>query len=144
MSVTPIQIWRYSLRAFGLRNLSIFLVTYLILAPVWSFVGGIAAFFTAVSLCLVYMFVLDDFTRWFDHRKAKWTLTHNELIYENPEEGLAAHEMSLSEIASTHRRFFWNVQLHLSNGTATTMHYIDRPKIACQILDDVIAAQATP
>jgi len=114
------------------------------LTPVWPFVGGIAAFFTAVSLCLVYMFVLDDFTHWFDHRKAKWTLTHNELIYENPEEDLAAHAMSLSEIASTHRRFFWNVQLRLSNGTAITMHYIDRPKIACQILDDAIAAQAIP
>jgi hypothetical protein len=24
------------------------------------------------------------------------------------------------------------------------MHYIDRPKIACQILDDAIAAQAIP
>jgi hypothetical protein len=144
MSREPIQIWRPSLRAFGLRSLGIFLVTYLLLTPVWPFVGGIAAFFTAVSLCLVYMFVLDDFTHWFDHSKAKWTLTHNELIYENPEEDLAAHAMSLSEIASTHRRFFWNVQLRLSNGTAITMHYIDRPKIACQILDDAIAAQAIP
>ena len=144
MNGTPIQIWRPSLRAFGLRSFGIFLVTYVLLAPVWPFVGGIAAFFTAISLCLLYMFVLDDFTQWLEHRKTKWTLTHNELIYENPVEDLAAHAMPLSEITSTHRRFFWNVQLRLFNGTAITMHYIDRPKTVCQILDDAIAAQAIP
>lgn len=142
MSATPIKIWRPSLRAFGLRNFGIFLVTYVLLTPVWPFIGGLSAFLTAVSLCLLYMFVLDDFTQWLEHRKAKWTLTPSKLIYENPEEDLAAHSVPLSEITSTHRRFFWNIQLRLSNGTAITMHYIDRPKLVCQIIDDAIAAQA--
>lgn len=141
MSITPLEIWRPSLRAFGLRSVGIFLVTYVLLTPAWPFVGGLSAFLAAVALCLVYMFVLDDFSQWLEHRNAKWTLTRNHLIYENPQEDMAEHSIPLSEIKSTHRRFFWNVQLRLSNGTAVTMHYVNGPKVVCQTIDDAILAQ---
>lgn len=142
MNVTPTQVWRPSLRAFGLRSFGIFLVTYVLLAPASSFIGGMAAFLAATSLCLVYMFVLDDFTQWLDHRKAKWTLTPSKLIYENPDEDMETHAVPLSEITHVRPRFFWNIQLRLSNGTAITMHYIDRPRAACQVLQDAIDMEA--
>lgn len=144
MSATPIQIWRPSLRAFSLRSFGIFLVTFTLFTPVWPFFGGLTSLVAAISLCLLYMFVLDDFTQWLEHRKTTWTLTHNTLIYENPENDQATHSVPLSEIKSTHPRFFWNIQLRLSNGTAITMHYLDHPKTVCQILDQAIIAQAKP
>ena len=138
---TAFHVWTASLRAFGLRSLGIFIVTFVLLFPAWPVLGGWAAFGASIVLCLLYMFVLDDFTQWLAHRKAIWTLTPNELIYENPSEDTEPHALPLSEITSVAPRFLWNIQLRLSNGTAITMHYIDGPKAVCQLIDNAIKAQ---
>lgn len=131
------------MRAFGMRSVGIFIVTFALLSPAWAFVGGIAAFVAAICLCLIYMFVLDDFTQWFEHRQAKWTLTPNELIYENPHDDIEAHALPLSDIVTARPRFLWNIQLRLSNGMAVTMHYIDGPKGISKIIETAIASEAT-
>jgi hypothetical protein len=143
MNGTPIQIWRPSLRAFGLRTLGIFLTTYILFTPGWLIFGGITNFFLSMSMCLLYMFVLDDFTQWLAHRKTIWTLTPNDLIYENAQEDMEKRTLPLSEIRSVHQRFFWNVQLRLTNGTAVTMFYITNPKAVCETLRAAMASEAT-
>lgn len=142
MSTPPLHVWTPSLRAFGLRSLWIFVVTVVLLTPTWPYLGGWAALGTSIALSLLYMFVLDDFTQWLAHRKAIWTLIPSELAYENEQEDLVTHALPLSEITSASPRFFWNIQLRLTNGTAVTMHYIDRPRSVCRILNEAIQAEA--
>jgi hypothetical protein len=142
MSEEPLHIWRPSLRAFGLRCIGIFLLTFVMTTPIWPLFGGLAALATSFSLCLLYMFVLDDFTHWIEHRKTVWTLSPSKLTYENPQEDIAQHLLPLSEIVAVKPRFFWDIQLRLTNGTAITMHYIDRPRSVCPIIETAIAQEA--
>jgi len=128
MNETALHVWHPSLRAFGLRSLAIFGVTYIVVFPVWPVIGGVSALALTIGLCLLYMFVLDDFSQWIEHRKAVWTLTENTLEYENTNDGFATYVLTLDKITDVHKRFWWNVQLRLTDGTAVTMHYIDHPK----------------
>ncbi|HCI08461.1 MAG TPA: hypothetical protein DE314_14090 [Sulfitobacter sp.] len=142
MSLEPIEIWQPSLRAFGLRCCGVFLVTFVMISPVWPFVGGTAAFAASIALCVMYMFfVLDDFAS-LAHRKSIWTLTPNELVYENNHEDMEERALPLSEITSVHQRFLWNVQLRLRNGTAVTMFYLNNPKAVCETLHTAVASEA--
>ena len=142
MSLAPIEIWQPSLRAFGLRCCGIFLVTFAMISPVWPYVGGTTALAASIALCVVYMFVLDDFTQWLAHRKSIWTLTPNDLIYENAHEDMEERALPLSEITSVHQRFLWNVQLRLDNGTAVTMFYLNNPKAVRETLRAAMASEA--
>ena len=144
MSLEPIETWQPSLRAFGLRCCGIFLVTFIMISPVWPFVGGTTACAASITLCVMYMFVPDDFTQWLAHRKSIWTLTPNELVYENNHEDMEERALPLSEITSVHQRFLWNVQLRLRNGTAVTMFYLTNPKAVCETLRAAMASEAEP
>ena len=138
----PLHIFKPSLKAFGMRCLGLFAVTYVMLTPAWPFVGGLAATGAAVVLTLTYMFVLDDFTDWLNHRHATWTLTASTLTYENPTEDMAAHPLNLSDIKSVKRRFFWSLQIRLHTGQAITMSYIEHPKQARDLILKTIDTQA--
>ena len=142
MSLEPIETWQPSLWAFGLSCCGVFLVTFVMISPVWPLVGGTTAFAASIALCVVYMFVLDDFTQWLAHRKSIWTLTPNELVYENIHEDMEERALPLSEIISVHQRFLWNVQLRLTNGTAVTMFYLNNPKAVCETLRAAVASEA--
>ena len=144
MSLEPIEIWQPSLRAFGLRCCGVFLVTFVMISPVWPFVGGTAAFAASIALCVMYMFVLDDFTQWLAHRKSIWTLTPNELVYENIHEDMEECALPLSKITSVHQHFLWNAQLRLSSRTAVTMFYLTSPKAVCETLRATMASEAEP
>jgi len=121
-------VWRSSWRAFALRSCGVFVLTYVLLTPVWPLVGGLSASIAAICLSLIYMFVLDDFSEWFRHRHATWTLTSSELIYQNPTEDMAPHHLPLSEIKALTPIFWWALVVRLSNGTAITMTYMDKPR----------------
>jgi hypothetical protein len=136
----PAHIFKPSLRAFGLRCVGLFLITFLMLTPAWPFVGGLAATITAIILSLTYMFVLDDFSDWMRHRHATWTLTPSALIYENPSEDMMPHTLPLSEITAIKRRFFWSLVVRLQNGQAITMAYIDTPKQTRTLIQNAITA----
>ena len=142
MSLEPLEIWRPSLQAFGLRCCSIFLVTYVMISPAWPFVDGTTAFTASIALCVIYMFVLDDFTQWLAHHKSIWTLAPNELVYENIREDMEERALPLSKISSVHQRFLWNVQLRMTNGTAVTMFYLTNPKAVCETLRAAMASEA--
>ena len=142
MRETPIQIWRPSLKAFGLRTLGIFLTTYILFTPGWLIFGGIANFFLFMSIYLLYMFVKDDFTQWLAHRKTIWILTSNDLIYENAQEDTEKRALPLSEITSVHQRFLWNVQLRLRKGTAVTIFHLNNPKAVCETLRTTVVSKA--
>lgn len=142
MSPEPIGIWQPSLRAFGLRCCGIFLVTFIMISSVWPFVGGTTAFSASITLCVMYMFALDDFTQWLAHRKAIWTLTPNKLVYENIHEDMEECALPLSKVTSVHQHFLWNAQLRLSNGTAVTMFYLNNPKAVCETLHATMASEA--
>jgi len=142
MSGTPIQIWRPSLKAFGLRTLGIFLTTYILFTPGWLIFGGIANFLLSMSICLLYMFFQDDFTQWLAHRKTIWILTSNDLIYENAQEDTEKRALTLSEITSVHQRFLWNVQLRLRKGTAVTIFHLNNPTAVCETLRTAVVSKA--
>jgi hypothetical protein len=142
MSGTPIQIWRPSLKAVGLRTLGIFLTTYVLFTPGWLIFGGIANFFLSMSTCLLYMFFQDDFTQWLAHRKTIWILTSNDLSYENAQEDTEKLALPLSEITSVHQRFLWNVQLRLRKGTAVTIFHLNNPKAVCETLRTTVVSKA--
>ena len=142
MRGTPIQIWRPSLKAFGLRTLSIFLTTYILFTPGWLIFGGIANFFFSMSICLLYIFFQDNFTQWLAHRKTIWILTSNDLIYENAQEDTEKRALPLSKITSVHQRFLWNVQLRLRKGTAVTIFYLNNPKAVCETLRTAVVSKA--
>lgn len=137
---TPLHIWKSSARAFGYRSIGLFVLTYLMLAPAWPFVGGLAATAIAALLSLTYMFVLDDFSHWLLHRHATWTLTTSTLTYENPTEDMAPHALPLSDIKTIKVRFFWSLVLRLHNGQAVTMAYIHRPRHARTLIQNTIQA----
>ena len=139
---TPLHIFKPSLKAFGLRCVGLFLLTYLMLTPAWPFVGGLAATAAAIVLTLTYMFVLDDFTDWLHHRHATWTLTSTTLTYENPTEDMMLHSLNLSDIKSVKRRFFWSVHIRLHNGQAVTMPYMNNPKHTRDLILNTMQSQA--
>ena len=142
MSGTPIQIWRPSLKAFGLRTLGIFLTTYILFTPGWLIFGGIANFFLSMSICLLYIFVRNNFTQSLAHRTTIWILTSNDLIYKNATEDTEKLALPLSEITSVQQRFLWNVQLRLRKGTAVTIFYLNNPKAVCEILRIAVVSKA--
>ena len=142
MSLEPIETWQPSLRAFGLRCCGIFLVTFIMISPVWPFVGGTTACAASITLCVMYMFVPDDFTQWLAHRKAIWTLIPNELVYENIHEDMEECALPLSKITSVHQHFLWNAQLRLSSRTAVTMFYLNNPKAVRETLRAAMASEA--
>lgn len=142
MSGTPIQIWRQSLKAFGLRTLGIFLTAYILFTTGWLIFGGIANFFFFMSTCILYMFVHNDFTQWPAHRKTIWILTANDLIYENAQEDTEKRALPLSKITSVQQRFLWNVQLRLRKGTAVTIFYLNNPKAVCETLRTAVVSKA--
>ena len=144
MSLEPIEIWQPSPRAFGLRCCGIFLVTFIIIPPVWPFVGGTTAFSASITLCMMYLFVLYEFTQWLAQRKAIWALTPNELVYENIHEDMEECALPLSKVTSVHQHFLWggDAQLRLSNVTAVTMLYLNNPKSVCETLRATMASEA--
>ena len=142
MRGTPIQIWRPSLKAFGLRTLSIFLTTYILFTLGWLIFGGIANFFFSMGICLLYIFFQDNFTQWLAHRKTIWILTSNDLIYENAQEDTEKRALPLSKITSVHQRFLWNVQLRLRKGTAVTIFHLNNPTAVCETLRTAVVSKA--
>jgi hypothetical protein len=142
MRGTPIQVWRPSLKAFGLRTLGIFLTTCILFTTGWLIFSGIANFFLFMSTCILYMFVHDGFTQWPAHRKTIWILTSNDLIYENAQEDTEKRALLLSEITSVHQRLLWNLQLRLRKGTAVTIFYLNNPKAVCETLRTAVVSKA--
>ncbi|MEP3945321.1 hypothetical protein [Ascidiaceihabitans sp.] len=128
MTGTPVHIWTASPRAFALRCMALFAVTFALLLPGVPFVGGPQALLAALCLSLIYMFVLDDFAEWRTHKNATWTLTPNALLYQNPMDDLDTHQVSLMDITAVKPRFWWDVVLRLSDGQAVTMRYIENPR----------------
>ena len=93
---------------------------------------------------VLFIFIFDDHTTWFRHRREVWYLTDRRLIYEKSgaEEENAA--VPLFAIEWMEPWLWWSLRVGFEGGTSTSIRYIPRPRDARARIEAARARAAPP
>jgi hypothetical protein len=78
---------------------------------------------TLIAL-VVWVFVFDEWTEWFERKRDHWILTNQRLILQNPDESDQEVWLNLADIHNVKGWLWWSLRVTAQDGRVTIMSFV--------------------